>query len=494
MKEISKNRVAVYRAAEGIYPSSPPYHPSERYAEYPFAQVSTERNFAYEAVRGALGLAGLDAERFGTANWNPLADIISQGDLVVIKPNMVRDFHDELERGTEALITHASAVRAVVDYVYLALEKKGRVVIADSPQNDADWDGLWREFHFDELLAFYKEVAPEFQIDIYDVRKEAVVSRNGVVIKRYRRPGDPLGYTTIDLGENSEFEEVPQRFGKFYGSEYDVSQTNAHHQSAHHEYCVANTFLNADVIINVPKLKTHKKAGITAWIKSVIGICGDKNWLPHHTRGGAEQGGDQFAENNLKQRAEGRIVAGVKNVVKRTGTVGALAGSVLRKSGSYVFGDTKDTIRSGNWHGNDTIWRTVLDLHKCWIHGDKSGQLQPSPQRKFICIVDGIVAGEGNGPLAPDPKRAGICVVGFDPIATDTTCAVLMGFDPDKLPILTRAKTTRLFTFGEVSREEMEVVSNVGSWNGPVTAISDTLEFKPHFGWKGHIERSRVTR
>lgn len=492
MKEILKNRVAIYRAAKGTYPSSAPYHPSERYPEYAFVQVSNEPNFAYEAVRGALRLAGLDADRFGTASWNPLTEIISAGDMVVIKPNMVRDFHEDVQRGTVALITHASVVRAVVDYVYIALGRKGRVVIADSPQNDADWDALWREFYFDELLAFYKEAAPEFVLDIYDVRKEAVISRNGVVTKRYKRPGDPLGYTTINLGENSEFEAVPERFGKFYGSEYDVSQTNEHHQGARHEYNIANTFLRADVIINVPKLKTHKKSGITAWIKSVIGICGDKNWLPHHTQGTPGSGGDQFADDSIKRKTERRLTAGVKSVVKRTGTAGALVGSVLRRSGTYVFGDTnKDAIRSGNWHGNDTIWRTVLDLHKCWIHSDKNGVLKSSPQRKFICIIDAVVAGEGNGPLAPDPKPAGVCVVGFDPIATDTTCAVLMGFDPDKLPILTQAKTTKRFSLESVAREEIEVASNVESWNGPVTEITDTLSFKPHFGWKDHVERFR---
>lgn len=491
MKEILKNRVAVYRAAKGTYPSSAPYHPSERYPEYPFEPVSAEPNFAYEAVRGALRLAGLDAERFGTAAWNPLADIVSTGDMVVIKPNMVRDFHEEVQRGTVALITHASVVRAVVDYVYLALGGKGCVVIADSPQNDADWDALWREFHFDELLAFYKEAAPEFVIDIYDVRKEAVDSRNGVVIKRYQRPGDPLGYSTINLGENSEFEGVPERFGKFYGSEYDVSQTNAHHQSSRHEYNIANTFLKADVIINVPKLKTHKKSGITAWIKSVIGICGDKNWLPHHTQGTPGAGGDQFAEDSLKTKTERRLTAGVKSVVRHTGLAGAVVGGLLRRSGIYVFGDTnKDAIRSGNWHGNDTIWRTVLDLHKIWRHADKNGVLKSTPQRRFICIIDAIVAGEGNGPLAPDPKPAGVCVVGFDPVVTDTTCAVLMGFDPDKLPILTRAKTTRQFSLESVGREEIEVTSNVESWNGAVTEITDTLQFKPHFGWKDHVERS----
>jgi uncharacterized protein (DUF362 family) len=490
MSSILKNKVAIYRAAEASYPSSPPYHPSERYPEYPFESVSAEPNFAYEAVRGALHLAGLDAEAFATASWNPLAEIISEGDLVVIKPNMVRDFHDEIQKGTEALITHASVVRAVVDYVYLAMGGRGRIIIADSPQNDADWEKLWREFHFDALLSFYKEVAPEFQIDIYDVRKEAVISRRGVVIKRYERPGDPLGYSTIDLGENSEFEQVPERFGRFYGSEYDISQTNAHHQHGRHEYNIANTFLMADVIINVPKLKTHKKSGITAWIKSVVGICGDKNWVPHHTQGTPGEGGDQFAEDALKRKLERQLMAGIRSAVRRTGFAGGFLGGLLRKSGTYVFGDTnKGAIRSGNWHGNDTIWRAVLDLQKCWIYADENGVLHPTPQRKFICIVDGLIAGEGNGPLAPDPKPAGICIVGMDPIATDTTCAVLMGFDPDKLPILTRARSARGFAVARVAREQIEVSSNVKQWNGKVMEITDTLNFKPHFGWKGHIER-----
>ena len=33
------------------------------------------------------------------------------------------------------------------------------------------------------------------------------------------------------------------------------------------EYCISNTILDADVIINIPKLKTHKKAGITVCLK-----------------------------------------------------------------------------------------------------------------------------------------------------------------------------------------------------------------------------------
>src|SRR5262249_54864861 len=152
------------------------------------------------------------------------------------------------------------------------------------------------------------------------------------------------------------------------------------------------------------------------------------------------------------RKTERRLMAGVRGIVNLTGPAGGFIGSIARELGAYVFGDTKaDAIRSRNWHGNDTIWRTGLDLHKIWIYADKSGVLRRTPQRKFICVVDGVVAGEGNGPLAPDPNRAGLCIVGFDPIATDTTCAVVMGFDPAKLPILCRAGSAKRFALEAVT-------------------------------------------
>ncbi|MCS6924202.1 MAG: DUF362 domain-containing protein, partial [Fimbriimonadales bacterium] len=326
-------RVGVYQTPRAIaYPKTPPYHPDAAYPEYPFKNhIASEPNVAYESVRGALHLLGLDAERFGTPEWNPLAEIIAPDDLVVIKPNMVRDFHEFREEGTDALITHGSVVRAVVDYVYLAKGGKGGVIIADSPQNDADWDGLWREFAYDDLLTFYREVAPDFEVRIYEVRKEAVRKELGVPVVRYQRPGDPFGYSAINLGEWSEFEEIPERWGRLYGAEYDISDTNRHHREGYHEYYIANTFLQADVVINVPKFKTHKKSGITVWIKSVIGINGDKNWLPHHTEGLPSEGGDQFAEDTLKRKTEQRVVALTKRVLKNSGPLGMRLGVLLKK-------------------------------------------------------------------------------------------------------------------------------------------------------------------
>lgn len=483
-------KVSVYRTEPVLYPKTPPYHPDQPFPEYPFkSYLSAEPNPAYTAVRGALELLQLDPAHMGTPQWNPMAEFIQPDDLVVIKPNMVRDFHEFPEEGTEALITHGSVVRAVLDYVYLAKGGRGTVIIADSPQNDADWDGLWKAFAYEDLLAFYKQVAPELDLRIYEVRKEAVRKRKGVVVDRYPRPGDPFGYSQIVLGEHSEFEEVPERLGRLYGAEYDISDTNRHHQPGRHEYYIANTFLQADVVINVPKLKTHKKSGITVWIKSVIGINGDKNWLPHHTEGLPSEGGDQFAEDSLKRKTEQRITALTKRLLKPLGTPGEYMITLLRKAAIPFLGDTnRDAIRSGNWYGNDTIWRTVYDVLKCWIYADKQGRLQTLPQRKFFCVVDGIIGGEGNGPLAPKAVKSGICIAGFDAVAVDTVSAVIMGFDPQKLKILTRAPLSRGYKISFVDPCEIQVISNYPAWNGAPDAIRETLDFEPHFGWVGYLE------
>ena len=49
--------------------------------------------------------------------------------------------------------------------------------------------------------------------------------------------------------------------------------------------------------------------------------------------------------------------------------------------------------------------------------------------KKYISIVDGIVAGEGNGPKAPDSVNAGCIIAGSNPVSVDVVCARMMNFD-----------------------------------------------------------------
>ena len=53
----------MYRGNDPGYPEKAPFHPRERYPEYAWKETGTERNLAYEAVRGCFLSAGLDEEQ-----------------------------------------------------------------------------------------------------------------------------------------------------------------------------------------------------------------------------------------------------------------------------------------------------------------------------------------------------------------------------------------------------------------------------------------------
>ena len=76
---------------EPRYPRSAPFDPSESYPEYPYpdGKLSAEPNAAYTGVREALALLGLDRDRFGTAAWNPLGEIVQRGMTVRYAPDAV---------------------------------------------------------------------------------------------------------------------------------------------------------------------------------------------------------------------------------------------------------------------------------------------------------------------------------------------------------------------------------------------------------------------
>ena len=109
--------------------------------------------------------------------------------------------------------------------------------------------------------------------------------------------------------------------------------------------------VDADVVISMPKMKTHHWAGATLSMKNCFGCV------------------------------PGRIYGWPKNVL--------------------------------HWAG---LQEAIVDV--------------ASAVRPELQIVDGIVGMEGNGPIDGTPVQAGVLVFGTDPVATDSTAAVVMGLDP----------------------------------------------------------------
>jgi uncharacterized protein (DUF362 family) len=51
-----------------------------------------------------------------------------------------------------------------------------------------------------------------------------------------------------------------------------------------------------------------------------------------------------------------------------------------------------------------------------------------------LAIVDAVTAMEGDGPLMGKPRHVGCLAMGADVVATDATCAGIMGLNPEKIP------------------------------------------------------------
>jgi hypothetical protein len=265
-----------------------------------------------------------------------------------------------------------------------------------------------------------------------------------VIVKRKALSGDPRGYVSVDLENLSSLTGIDSDYNKFYGADYDRKETMSFHNKSHHTYVVSRTALESDVVINLPKLKTHMKAGISISLKNMIGVIGEKNSMVHYRIGSPSKRGDEFPENTSKPRAALlRLNHMYSDLFLSRGTGTSMPRMLVRIGGgkSALGSESEEStfLHSGNWCGNDTIWRTILDINKIMMYSDKDGKMHDLPQRKVLILVDGVLAGEGQGPLAPQTKKCGAIICGTDPWSVDHVGARLMGFDYQKIPLLYRA-------------------------------------------------------
>lgn len=480
-----------------VYNAEPPYHPAERHPELRFRDVSSTPNPAYGALRRLLLDLGLDAGRAGTAEWNPLSEIVRPGDTVLIKPNFVASRHPA---GGDlfAVVTHPSILRALIDYVHLALGGRGRIVVADAPEMGCQWDALMAAQRLDAVQAWYRERFG-FAIELRDLRDFEVrdPGRPPYAANRTPRPGDPEGATLVGLGRRSEFHGMDS--DRFYGADYDRKETIRHHHGDVQEYGIANTFLRADVVISVPKMKVHKKVGVTLNVKGFVGVAANKNCLVHYRLGPPSRNGDQMPDG---LPADDRAALGVQrwlydHALARRSRAGDALYAACRAAYRLLVKPFRAVSREarlydgGNWHGNDSAWRMAADLAKIAFFADRQGVLQTAPQRRMFCVVDGVIGGENEGPLSPDAKPAGCLVAGRNPLAVDLVATRLMGFDFRRLKqfsVIGRGDWD--FGFRDAAALELRVDGRPvpaaeffrASWPCPVPA------FVPHAGWRGHIE------
>lgn len=448
--------VSIRQIVFDSYPSLPPFDPEKRYLEYDFKHYS-EKNNVYESVRNTLYDLNLDIENFNSKKWNPLGEFIKPGDKVVIKPNLVLDADNQ-----EAVTTHGSVIRPVIDYVWKALNGIGSIIICDAPVDYADFDKIIERTGLKEMVEILK--VRGYNIDLIDIRAIITKTKNNVTIEEFNDPGKAKNSVIVDLKDMSFFDEKVVKQNKLAYGSYNRNEISRNHKKGKHQYRISKLILEADVVISIPKLKTHKKAGLTCCLKNLVGINVDKNYLPHFTLGPANLGGDEFPRIAL-WRIPLLMVYKLSRLVllgflrKYTAKIVSLGVGFLSwfnfkidedsptgkaDTAQRVYQLVTGTEYAGSWMGNETIWRMILDLNRIFLFTDINGNILSEKQRKVFYIVDGFISGVKNGPLTPHIIKPGIVASGFNGAIVDKAIIELAGIDSNKIPLYREAFSERV--------------------------------------------------
>lgn len=473
---IERNLISVAQSHEANYPSSP-YSPSSRYPEYPFDDVASGRpfNHVYDLVRTVLMRLGLDREHSGTADWNPLGELVRPGNTVVVKPNWV--YHKNRGPGTfDSVTTHPSVVRALVDYIWIALHGEGTVVVGDAPIQGCDLEKLWEQHQWHSIPAYYQAIG-NLRVVLEDWRIVSRTTSSSTIVFRSETRRSDESWLTVDLGTQSALEPVSTDYRSFFVGDYDSKHLHAHHSPGKHEYCVSRRVLESDVVFNVAKLKTHRLAGFTCCLKSMVGINGHKSYLPHFRRGAATHGHDEYPTPHALKALQTWISE--RHGVSESWVHQAVLGSL--RFGLLMLIRLFDGFHQGAWYGNDTIWRTIMDLNRVAVYADREGVVQTSPQRQIFCLVDGIVAGEGQGPMKPKDRHCGVILAGVDPFHVDTAAVKLIGLREDLVSLLNQEVRARFCPASKDTEGELHIV---GDNREPLRDWIPGIEpFLPSSGW-----------
>ncbi|HKQ75644.1 MAG TPA: DUF362 domain-containing protein [Blastocatellia bacterium] len=373
-----------------------------------------------------------EAMRWSEGERGPFGRMIPRGARVLIKPNFVLH-ENQGPWGMDPLVTHSSLVIAAVEGALRA--DPSEVVVGDAPVQGCDFDSLLNVTGLSRWADRLTKLEPRFK-GVRDFRRTTCAFVNGVRIADENRQSEER-FVLFDLGRDSLLEAVTDGRDSFRVTCYDPRLLAKTHAPGRHQYLVAKEAIEADVIINLPKLKTHKKAGVTCALKNLVGINGNKEYLPHHRIGGSRAGGDCYPDYNPIKRA-------MEYVADRVNTTSSLAqvrvwngvGRQLQRA-LWLTGDQLGV--EGSWSGNDTVWRMCLDLNRILLYGRPDGSFGDWPQRRVLHVADAVVAGQGDGPLSPQPLPLGLILAGNNAAAVDWVGAHLLDYDPRLVPLVREA-------------------------------------------------------
>jgi len=177
-------------------------------------------------------------------------------------------------------------------------------------------------------------------------------------------------------------------------------------------------------VFNVAKLKSHRLAGITGCMKNLVGINGHKSFLPHFRQGPATNGHDEYPTKNALKALQSTFAELHDATSSRWAQ---LPYGLMRYSLLLLLKPFHREFDSGHGTGNDTIWRTILDLNRN-IVVRRQGRLD-----SVVSVPKGFLSGGCNpgrrarGPMRPKDKHCGAILAGTNALVVDSVAARFMG-------------------------------------------------------------------
>lgn len=352
-----------------------------------------------------------------------------RGRKILLKPNLVRECNPKKPYDKVCLFTHPNFILATLKVILECSPET--VTIGDAPIQNCHWEEMLTKDFYDSVDSLSKEFA--VPVKVVDFRKVIFYPKLNESDKSDRKDGD---YIIFDVADRSWLEPITKEKNIFRVTNYDPDRMAQSHGKGKHRYCVAKEVFDADIVITMPKTKTHRMACLTNSLKILVGINGDKDYLPHHRIGSQEHGGDCYKDYSPFRSAAERLLdfsnrhhgAWYFRVVR-------LICAVLWK----LSRPSKETSTNAGWWGNDTVWRMVLDLNTIVEYGKSDGTLANNPQRTIYTLCDAIVGGQNSGPLDPDPLAMGFIAFSNDPYLCDEMFGRLFRIELERVPLLREA-------------------------------------------------------
>ena len=406
----------------------------------------------------------------------PLADLILPGSKVLLKPNWVVD-RNTGPGGVDCLYTSQEVILAVLEEVLLA--EPGRVIIGDAPIQSCNFSALASDGFRSRVQSLAYKTGIE--IEVIDFRR-TLMSRGLLSTSVKAGVRDMHHFVLFDLGPDSLLEPLCTRGASFRVGDYDPRELACTHCAGRHQYLLCREAFDTDVVISLPKLKMHCKAGLTGALKNLVGLNGNKDFLPHYRFGGSAKNGDCYEGWSLGRELSEQF-EDVAN--RRLNLLDYSIWKNVARAFRLVSGGA--ARMGGGWYGNDTVWRMVLDLNRILLYGNPDGSMSDTPKRVFYSLTDALICGEGNGPLRPTSRPLGAMTFGSAPVACDLVHAALLRIDATLVPLLREA--VHQFRWPLVD----DAFSPTAVVNGERLSLQQVagqygVDALPPSGWRSHME------